>query len=75
MFRHTCKLLILLAGTLLLPVASAATTTTTDSTTAALQQALNGHWRSAANRARDFRTTSRMTLRSPAMSNAMTQAA
>jgi predicted methyltransferase len=53
MFRHTCKLLILLAGTLLVPAASAAATTTSDSTTAALQQAVNGHWRSAANQARD----------------------
>jgi len=54
MFRHTCKLLILLTGTLLLPaLASAADTPSADSTTAALQQAVNGHQRSAANQARD----------------------
>jgi len=54
MFRHTCKLLVLLAGTLLLPsAAGAAAAPTADSTTAALQQAVSGHWRSAANQARD----------------------
>jgi predicted methyltransferase len=54
MFRHTCKLLILLIGTTWLPaVAGAAPATSPDSTTAALQQAVNGHWRSDANRARD----------------------
>jgi len=54
MFRHTCKLLILLVGTAWLPaVAGAAPATSPDSTTAALQQAVNGHWRSDANRARD----------------------
>jgi len=54
MFRHTCKLLVLLAGTLLLPVvASAAAAPSPDSTTAALQKSVNGQWRSAANRARD----------------------
>lgn len=54
MLRHTCKLLIALIVTLLLPaVASAAPATTPDSTTAALQQAVAGHWRSDANRARD----------------------
>ncbi|OOG53293.1 class I SAM-dependent methyltransferase [Rhodanobacter sp. C03] len=54
MFRRTCKLLIPLIVTLLLPaVGSAATAATPDSTTAALQQAMNGHWRSAANQARD----------------------
>ena len=54
MFRRTCKLLIPLFVTLLLPtVASAAPATATDSTTMALQQAVNGHWRSPANQARD----------------------
>ena len=54
MFRRTCKLLIPLLAALLLPVAaSAAPATTPDRTTAALQQAVNGHWRSDANRARD----------------------
>ena len=51
MFRRTCKLLIPLIVTLLLPAASAAATP--DSTTTALQQAVNGPWRSPANRARD----------------------
>ena len=51
MLRHTCHLLIL-AGALLLPL-NADAATPPDSTTAPLQQAVNGHWRSAANRARD----------------------
>lgn len=54
MFRRTCKLLVPLAVALLLPaVAGAASAGLSDSTTAALQQAVNGHWRSAANQARD----------------------
>ena len=52
MFRRTCKLFILLIVTLLLPAVAGAATAT-DSTTAALQQAVNGQWRSPANRARD----------------------
>lgn len=52
MFRHTCGLFILLAGTLLLPVTASAAASP-DNTTALLQQAVNGHWRSDANRVRD----------------------
>jgi predicted methyltransferase len=52
MFRHNCKLLILLAGMLLLPVTASAAASP-DNTTAQLQQAVSGHWRSAANQARD----------------------
>ena len=54
MFRRTCKLLIPLLAALLLPAAASATPATApDSTAAALQQAVNGHWRSPANQARD----------------------
>ncbi|KZC16664.1 hypothetical protein RHOFW510R12_18670 [Rhodanobacter sp. FW510-R12] len=54
MLRRTCKLLVPLAVALLLPaVAGAAPASAPESTTAALQQAVNGHWRSAANQARD----------------------
>ncbi|MFI4959088.1 MAG: hypothetical protein ACHP7C_07995, partial [Lysobacterales bacterium] len=52
MFRHTCKLLILFIGTLPLSVIANAATSP-DNTTALLQQAMNGRWRSDANRARD----------------------
>lgn len=52
MFRHTCKLLILLTGALLLPVTASAAAPS-DNTSALLQQAVNGHWRSDTNRARD----------------------
>jgi predicted methyltransferase len=52
MFRHTCKLLILFIGTLLLSVIANAAASP-DNTTALLQQAMNGRWRSDANRARD----------------------
>ncbi|GLQ46693.1 methyltransferase [Dyella lipolytica] len=50
MFHRICKLLVLLAGTLALP---AIASTTPPDTTASLQQAVNGQWRSAANKARD----------------------
>jgi predicted methyltransferase len=54
MLRRTCPFHALLASLLLLPaLASAATTSTPDSTTALLQQAVTGHWRSDANKARD----------------------
>jgi Predicted methyltransferase len=52
MFRRTCHLLILLASTLLLPITASVAASSTD-TSALLQQAVNGHWRSDANRARD----------------------
>ncbi|GAB2539998.1 class I SAM-dependent methyltransferase [Rhodanobacter koreensis] len=52
MFRRTCKLLVPLLVTLLLPTIASATPAT-DTTTTALQQAVNGHWRSPANQARD----------------------
>jgi predicted methyltransferase len=53
-FHRTCKLQLLLAGLLLLPaIAGAATTNASENTTAQLQQAVNGHWRSDANKARD----------------------
>jgi predicted methyltransferase len=48
MFRRTCTLHLLLAGLLLLPVIASA-----DDTAALLQQAVNGPWRSDANKARD----------------------
>ncbi len=49
MFRRTCTLHLLLAGLLLLPVMASAA----DDTAALLQQAVNGPWRSDANKARD----------------------
>lgn len=53
MFRRVCKLLVPLAVALLSVVAGAAPATAPDSTAAALQRVVNGHWRSAANQARD----------------------
>jgi predicted methyltransferase len=49
MFRRTCTLYLLLAGLLLLPLIA----NSADDTSALLQQAVNGQWRSDANRARD----------------------
>ncbi len=51
MLRRTCTALALLAVTLLFPVAASAAST--DDTTALLQQAVNGSWRPAPNKARD----------------------
>jgi predicted methyltransferase len=53
MLRRTCSLHLLLAGLLLVPVLASAATSAPDETTALLQQAVNGHWRSDANKARD----------------------
>ncbi|WP_266172163.1 class I SAM-dependent methyltransferase [Dyella subtropica] len=54
MFRRTCKRFTLLAAALLLPaIGSTAPAVSPDNTTAALQQAVNGSWRSDANKARD----------------------
>ena len=52
MFRHTSKLLLLLAGSLLPGLACAATASVTN-VTPQLQKAADGAWRSAANKARD----------------------
>ena len=52
MFRHTSKLLLLLAGTLLAGLVCAATPPVTN-VTPQLQKAADGAWRSAANKARD----------------------
>lgn len=56
MSYFSCRLSLLLIGALLLPAsvyARADTATPTKSTTVALQSAVNGGWRSAANKARD----------------------
>jgi predicted methyltransferase len=52
MFHRTCKLLILLAGALCLSAPASAQAAPGDSA-ATLQQAVDGHWRPAANKARD----------------------
>lgn len=53
MSRRTCKLLLLLAGTLLLPCLASAATPAASDTVTQLQQSADGAWRSAANKARD----------------------
>lgn len=52
MFRRTCKPRLLLALLLFIP-ALAGAANAADNTTAQLQQAVNGHWRSDVNKARD----------------------
>jgi predicted methyltransferase len=53
MLHRTCKLLALLVGTLALPAIASTSSAAPPDTTAQLQQAVNGSWRSAANKARD----------------------
>ncbi len=53
MYRHTRKLVLLLASALLLPGLASAATRAASDTTAPLQKAADGAWRSAANKARD----------------------
>lgn len=53
MSQRTCTLLLILAGALLPTCFAAAATTSAVDTTARLQHAVDGHWRSAENRARD----------------------
>lgn len=53
MFDRIGKLLIPLASALLIATSASAAVATTGDTTAALQKAVDGNWRSAANKARD----------------------
>ncbi|SEI45209.1 class I SAM-dependent methyltransferase [Frateuria terrea] len=53
MFRRTCTLLILLAGAAWLPGVAPAQATRSPDSALTLQQAVDGPWRPAANRARD----------------------
>ena len=53
MFHRTCNLLALFSAVLLFAVTAQAAETTMPAQEMSLQQAVNGHWRSDANRARD----------------------
>ncbi|HET6807099.1 MAG TPA: hypothetical protein VFH59_16815 [Frateuria sp.] len=53
MFHRTCTWLILLAAALCLPGGARAETAGATGSTLSLQQAVDGHWRPAANKARD----------------------